>query len=137
MGFFPAARWEEAHSMNIGFNAMFFQGGLEIDMDYYQNDVRDLLYDPELPAQAWLASRPYVNVGNIQNRGLDVSITGRRNINQDFNIRATANITTYNNEIVKIAEGIEHFDGTTRRFGAGNPIIRNQKIGRASCRERV
>lgn len=122
----PAARWEEAHSMNIGFNAMFFQGGLEIDMDYYQNDVRDLLYDPELPAQAGLASRPYVNVGNIQNRGLDVSITGRRNINQDFNISATANITTYNNEIVKIAEGIEHFDGTTRRFGAGNPIIRNQ-----------
>src|SRR5690625_7490172 len=62
----PAARWEEAHSMNIGFNAMFFEGGLEIDMDYYHNDVWDLLYDQELPAQAGLAYRTCVTVGKIQ-----------------------------------------------------------------------
>jgi len=122
----PAARWEEAHSMNIGFNAMMFDGNLEIDMDYYQNDVRDLLYNPELPGHAGLASQPFINVGNVRNHGLDMSVTGRRFISQDFNISATLNFTTYSNEVRKIAEGVENFDGTSRRFGGGNPIIRNQ-----------
>ncbi len=122
----PAARWEEAHTMNIGVNAMLFEGNLEIDVDYYQNDVRDLLYDPELPGHAGLASQPFVNVGNVRNHGLDLSITGRRAISHDLNLSTTINFTTYNNEVRKIAEGVENFDGTSRRFGGGNPIVRNQ-----------
>lgn len=122
----PEARWEEARSMNIGFNAMLFEGDLELDMDYYRNDVRDLLYNPELPGQAGLASQPYVNVGNVRNTGLDMTLTGRRDINSDFNVTATLNFTTYNNEVIKIADGVENFDGTSRRFGGGNPIVRNQ-----------
>ncbi|MCG2588441.1 SusC/RagA family TonB-linked outer membrane protein [Rhodohalobacter sulfatireducens] len=122
----PAARWEESHTMNIGVNTMLFDGALEIDMDFYKNDVRDLLFNPELPGQAGLASQPYVNVGNVENKGLDMSITGRRDISQDFNINATVNFTTYSNEVVKIAEGVDNFDGTSRRFGSGNPIVRNQ-----------
>lgn len=122
----PYARWEEAHSMNIGFNAMLFDAAIEIDMDYYRNDVRDLLYNPELPGQAGLAAQPFINVGNVRNTGLDISVTGRRSFSHDFNMSATVNFTTYNNEIIKIAEGVENFDGTGRRFGGGNPIIRNQ-----------
>lgn len=120
----PGARWEEAHTMNFGFNAMFFDGDLEIDIDYYQNDIRDLLFNPELPGQAGLAAQPFINVANVQNYGLDMSVTGRRNISTNFNMSATLNFTTYNNEIVRIAEGVENFDGTTRRFGT--PIVRNQ-----------
>lgn len=122
----PQAQWEEAHSLNIGFNAMLFEGDLELDVDYYRNDVRDLLYNPELPGQAGLASQPYVNVGNVRNTGLDMTLTGRRDINSEFNVTATLNFTTYNNEVVKIADGVENFDGTSRRFGGGNPIVRNQ-----------
>lgn len=97
-----------------------------IFLDYYRNGIRDLLYNSELPATAGLAAQPYVNVGNVQNTGIDMSLTGRREINSDFNLSATLNFTTYNNEVVEIAEGIENFDGTSRRFGGGNPIVRNQ-----------
>src|SRR6056297_3835623 len=120
----PAAQWEEAHTMNIGFNAMFLEGDLEVDLDYYQNDVRDLLFNPELPGQAGLASQPFINIGNVENTGLDMSVTGRKNVNSNFNIRTTLTFTTYNNEIKKIADGVENFDGTSRRFG--DPIVRNQ-----------
>ena len=122
----PGARWEESHSMNIGVNAVMFDGSLEVDADFYQNDVRDLLFNPEIPGQAGLASQPFVNVGNVENKGVDLSITGRKDISRDFNITSTLNFTTYSNEVVKIAEGVENFDGTSRRFGSGNPIIRNQ-----------
>jgi hypothetical protein len=39
-------------------------------------------------------------------------------------MNATLTFTTYKNEIKKIAEGVENFDGTSRRFG--DPIVRNQ-----------
>src|SRR6056297_801494 len=120
----PAAQWEEAHTMNIGFNAMFLDGDFEVDVDYYQNDVRDLLFNPELPGQAGLASQPFINIGNVENTGLDMAVTGRKNINSNFNIRTTLTFTTYQNEIKKIADGVENFDGTSRRFG--DPIVRNQ-----------
>lgn len=122
----PAARWEEAHNMNIGFNMMIWQGGLEVDIDWYKNDVRDLLFNPELPGTAGLAAQPYINIGNVRNTGLDMAVTARKSFNRDFNMTAKVNFTTYNNEVIKIAEGIENFDGTSRRFGGGNPIIRNQ-----------
>lgn len=120
----PAAQWEEAHTMNIGFNAMFLDGNIEVDVDYYQNDVRDLLFNPELPGQAGLAAQPFINIGNVENTGLDMSLTGRKTVNSNFDINATLTFTTYNNEIKKIADGVENFDGTSRRFG--DPIVRNQ-----------
>ena len=122
----PGARWEEAHNMNIGFNTMMFGGMFELDLDYYQNDVRDLLFNPELPGTAGLASQPFINVGNVQNSGIDASLTGRYAVSDDLNFNATVNFTTYSNEVVRIAEGVENFDGTSRRFGGGNPIVRNQ-----------
>ncbi|MCC5942098.1 MAG: TonB-dependent receptor [Balneolaceae bacterium] len=122
----PSARWEEVHSLNTGFNMMIFDGSIEFDVDYYRNDVRDLLFNPELPAQAGLAAQPFINVGNVRNTGLDMSVTGRKSFRHDFNMSATLNLTTYSNEVIKISEGIENFDGTTRRFGGGNPIVRNQ-----------
>lgn len=124
----PGARWEEAHNMNIGFNAIMFGGAFEVDLDYYQNDVRDLLFDPDLPGQVGTATAPDVNVGNVENSGIDATVTGRFVVSENLSFNTRVNITTYNNEIVTIAEGIEHFDGTARRFGAGSPIVRN-KVG--------
>lgn len=120
----PAAQWEEAHNMNIGFNAMVLGGSLEIDFDYYRNDIKDLLYNPELPGTAGIADQPYINIGNVRNTGIDLSLTGRRDFSNDFNLSATMNFTTYHNEVVKIADGVEYFDTDLRRFGSA--IVRNK-----------
>ena len=120
----PYARWEEAHNMNIGFNAMLIEGSLEIDVDYYRNDIRDLLYNPQLPATAGEATTPFINIGNVQNTGIDASITGRYSFSQDLNITSTLNFTTYSNEILRIAEGVDYFDSTS----IGTLIVRN-KVG--------
>jgi len=118
----PLARWEEAHNINIGFNAMLFEGSLEIDLDYYQNDIRDLLYNPQLPATAGEATSPFINIGNVQNTGIDASLTGRYSISQEFNITTTLNFTTYRNEILRIAEGVDYFDS----YSTTRLIVRNQ-----------
>jgi len=90
----------------------------------------DLLFDPELPGTAGNASRPYVNVGEMLNTGIDVMATYRQ-ISGDFSFEAMATLTTVNNEIIKISEGIEFFDavqsggdriGNTSRNEVGYPV---------------
>ncbi len=119
----PSAKWERDISTNFGFDAALFGGRLEATFDYYQKDVEGLLFNPALPGTAGAAEQPFINVGSMRNNGIDLSLRGATNLAQDLGLNATLNFTTYNNEIVAIAEGYDSFGAEPRRFGI--PIIRN------------
>ena len=120
----PAARWEKDVNANIGFDATLFNGWLEITMDYYNKDIKDLLYNPPLPGTAGLASAPYKNVGSMQDHGVDLTLKGNQGLSSGLNLNETLSFTTYHNKIVSIAPGINYFQQDSRRFN-GVDIIRN------------
>lgn len=117
------AKWEKNVNSNIGIDAILFDAKLEVNVDYYRKDIRDLLYNPELIGAAGNASAPFVNVANITNNGIDMSLTGRGNLLKEINYNAKLTFTTYQNEILKITEGQENFDLSPGFFGSA--IIRN------------
>ncbi len=119
----PNAKWESDVNANFGLDATFLNGRFELSADYYRKDIRDLLYNPELPGIAGVAAQPYVNVANMKNEGIDLSVGGNTNITRDLNLNATLTFTTYKNKIIKIAEDVNYFDLDVRRF-AGT-VIRN------------
>lgn len=120
----PDAKWESDINSNYGFDATLFNGRIELSADYYRKDIRDLLYNPELPGIAGVAPQPYVNVANMKNEGVDLSLSGNTSISRDFKLNATLTFTTYKNRIIKIAEDVNYFDLDARRF-SGSTIIRN------------
>jgi TonB-linked SusC/RagA family outer membrane protein len=135
-GFYPSrignadAKWETNITANAGFDAVLFDRKLELGFDWYMKRNVDLLYNPELPGTAGNASRPYVNVGEMLNTGLDISAIYKQ-ISGDFSFEAMVTFTTVNNEIVKIADGIDFFDavqdggnriGNTSRNEVGYPV---------------
>ncbi len=120
----PAARWERNVGINIGADFALFNNRLSGSIDYYEKNIEDLLYNPELPGTSGSASAPYVNVASMKNNGLDASLHGRVNLIGDLDLDAIATFTTYNNRIVAIAEGVDYFDLESRRFNGSN-IIRN------------
>ncbi|NOY36121.1 MAG: TonB-dependent receptor [Chlorobi bacterium] len=115
------AKWETNVTTNIGFDATLLDRKFEINFDWYSKQNKDLLFDPELPGTSGAAGRPYVNVGEMKNHGIDAQVTYRQIFN-DFRIEASGQFTTYNNEIVKIAEGYEFFDDRSysSRIGSYN-----------------
>jgi TonB-linked SusC/RagA family outer membrane protein len=126
----PDAKWETNITANAGFDAVLFGRKFELVFDWYMKRNVDLLYNPELPGTAGNADRPYVNVGEMLNTGIDLQLIYRQ-IWSDFSFEANATFTTVNNEIVKIAEGIEFFDatqsggdriGSTSRNEVGYPV---------------
>jgi TonB-linked SusC/RagA family outer membrane protein len=124
----PDAKWEKNVTANVGIDAVLLERKLEIVFDWYSKQNLDLLYDPELPGTAGGASRPYVNVGEMKNTGIDLQLIYRQ-IWSDFRLEVNAQITTYTNEIVKIAEGVPFFDGGDSRIGPFNRNMPGQALG--------
>lgn len=119
------AKWENNINTNIGFDATFFKGKLEVSADYYRKDITDLIFKPELSATLGRPTAPDVNIAKMRNSGLDLLISGNVDLAKDLHFRATATFTTYKNEIVKVSDDAPYFDQEARRFN-GNNIIRNQ-----------
>jgi TonB-linked SusC/RagA family outer membrane protein len=121
----PDAKWESNINSNIGVDATLFKGKLEISADYYKKKVKDLLYKPEISATAGRQDPPTVNIAEMQNHGIDLSVyaTGIT-LSKGLVLKANATFTTYKNKIESISYDAPYFDQESRRFN-GSFIIRN------------
>jgi TonB-linked SusC/RagA family outer membrane protein len=124
----PAGKWETNITQNYGFDAVLFNGKTEISFDWYSKKTEDLLFRlPALAAAgAGAASNPaFFNVASMKNNGIDLSITHRGSFGGRDGVKfdAQLTLTSYNNEITKLAEGLDFYD--TRGSRIGN-WIRNQ-----------
>ncbi|MCW3466610.1 SusC/RagA family TonB-linked outer membrane protein [Chitinophaga nivalis] len=120
----PDAKWESDVNANIGIDASLFNGQLDFAIDYYRKDIKDLLYNPELPGLAGTAKQPFVNIAQMKNEGWDFTVGWHKELNRNLKLNVTGTLTTYKNKILKISDGVEYFDGDGRRFEGSN-IIRN------------
>ena len=120
----PDAKWETSETVNIGFDASFFNNKLEIILDWWKKDTRDLLFGIPLPGVTGnYAAAPSVNVASMLNRGVDFQIITRGNLAPELNYEITLNNSFLHNEITHMADGIEFFDGPSYR---GVRPLRNQ-----------
>ncbi|MCM4168488.1 TonB-dependent receptor P26 [Arenibacter antarcticus] len=120
----PDAKWERNTNSNIGLDANLFNNSVQLSLDYYKKDIKDLLFNPDQPATVGTATVPFVNVAEMSNSGLDMDVSTFFNLTDDLRLNTTITLTTYSNEIKKIADGYSYFDREGRRFN-GSTIIRN------------
>lgn len=127
----PFAKWEKAVTMNIGFDGSFLEGKLDIIFDLWQKDTEDLLFEvPITVMNGYYAAAPSVNIGKMQNKGIDFQLINRGNVSREVTYEVTLNGGFLKNEIVELAPGITYLSG-----GGNEPSyrgirpIRNQ-VGR-------
>jgi TonB-linked SusC/RagA family outer membrane protein len=120
----PDAKWETNVTTDIGFEASFLNSKVGVKLDWYQKKTKDLLFQPELPATAGSTTPPYINIAAMSNKGIDAELSFKDKWG-DLGFDGSAVLTTYKNNIDKIANGVNFFDygGGTTRIGANN---RNQ-----------
>ncbi|HEY0273081.1 MAG TPA: SusC/RagA family TonB-linked outer membrane protein, partial [Chitinophaga sp.] len=119
----PQAKWEQDINSNIGFDATLLNNHIDISADYYSKDIKDLLYNPTMPGIVGTATTPFINIGSMQNHGVDLSVGGNAEIARGLRLDATLTFTAYKNKVVKIADNANYFDVSKDRLGN---IIRNQ-----------
>lgn len=119
------AKWETSITSNIGIDGAFFNNRLEVVLDFWQKNTRDLLYPLTLPGVVGvIANAPYVNVASMRNKGIDLLVTTRGKLVGDLNYEVTAIGSILDNKITDIAPSVPYFTDVASRLGT--PIIRNQ-----------
>jgi len=99
----PDAKWETSITKNIGFDGAFFNNRLEVILDLWEKDTRDLLYvAPVTQTAGPRAAAPSVNIGRMRNRGIDIQIIGRGKIAGQVGYEATVNGGFLKNEIAEL-----------------------------------
>jgi TonB-linked SusC/RagA family outer membrane protein len=123
----PKTTWETDKILNVGFDASLFNH-LDLTAEYYKKSISGLLFPVTLPATTGGATAPTVNVGDVQNTGLDISATYHDNIGKDFRFSVSTYITSYKNKITYLnAPGYFDIFGGSRigsfiREEVGQPI---------------
>lgn len=123
----PATTWETDKILNIGFDLSIFNH-LDLTAEYYQKKISGLLFPVLLPSTAGSATAPVVNFGDVQNKGLDLSVNYHDGIGKDFRFNVGVILTTYKNKISKLPDpgyndlSVNFRPGTIVREQVGMPI---------------
>ena len=123
----PDAKWETNVTTNIGIDAGLFDNKLQLAVDVYNKQTKDLLYNPPLPGTSGASDVPYINIAEMSNKGVDIQLSYKKVVTPDLTVDATLTFTKYKNKIVKIADGIDYFADGGSRIGAFN----RNAVGRA------
>ncbi|MFM1914015.1 MAG: hypothetical protein RIR51_1868 [Bacteroidota bacterium] len=122
----PDAKWETAVSQNIGFDGNFFNGRLDVVLDFWKKENKDLLL--QLPLEAtngYLSTAPTKNVGKMLNQGIDILLASKGNLSKDLEYNLTFTGGFLKNEITYIADGLTYISGINPSYRGLAPI-RNQ-----------
>ncbi len=114
----PETTWEGDIISNVGLDATLFKNKFDFTFDFYKKKVSGLLFDASGTQYDRIftgdVTLPKVNIGDMQNTGIDFSATYHGTINKDMKFDVTGSMTTYHNQIIHIP-GVPFFNGPTIR----------------------
>ena len=123
----PKTGWQEDVVTNVGFESVFWNGKLYINADWYLKKAKGLLFQISLPGVLGGATPPNINVGAVNNTGIDLLIGSKGKLSKDLSWDAALTFTTYKNRI-KLLTDLPFFIPSIQ-FPAGplyNQYVRNQ-----------
>jgi TonB-linked SusC/RagA family outer membrane protein len=98
----PNLKWETSTSTNIGLDFGFFKGRVSGTLELYDTQTTDLLVERSLSSTSGYSSQ-LVNLGHVQNRGIELALNTVAIDNKDFKWNIGLNFSANRNKIKKIA----------------------------------
>lgn len=96
-------KWETTKTTNVGLDATVLKN-FDVTLDVWQRRTSNMLYAKSIPQVLGQATAPSVNVGEMLNKGFDVSLGYRGSaMNNELKFNINLDVSHYKNEIVKLA----------------------------------
>ncbi|MEO9512229.1 MAG: TonB-dependent receptor [Flavobacteriaceae bacterium] len=106
----PDLKWEETTTTDIGLEASLLGGKIDVTLDYFKKKSEDILANlPINPTSGTNVAIPF-NAATVENKGFEFSMTYKKN-EGDFNYAITGNLTTLDNTVVDLGEGVNPING--------------------------
>ena len=97
--------WETTTTWNIGLDYGMFDQRLTVNLDAYLRKTTDLLSETTIPAGQNFDRRLWKNAGTLENKGIEVAVTGRPIQTKDWFVELSVNAAYNKNEITELAGG--------------------------------
>src|SRR5699024_7375468 len=107
----PNLSWERSNEINIGIDLGLQEGRFSVVVDYYRRVTNNMLWPIDIPISSGFSSIMQ-NVGEIENKGLELAISSLNITNENFNWETKFNISFNRNKVLDL--------GNVERIRAGH-----------------
>lgn len=128
----PDIKWEQSEQIDIGLDFKLLRNRIDFVADYYIKTTKDLLIS-NIPVSGIFgthapgAASPTINAGTVRNQGFEFAVGYRGTVANDLNYRINFNLTTIDNEVLKVNNGTGFIEGGA--FGVGQPAPSRMEEG--------
>ncbi len=112
----PSLKWEKTASLNLGLDFSIFKDKFGGSIDVYKKTTSDLLINRTLPDVTGFTNI-LSNLGEVENKGVEISLNSLNVNTKNFSWRTTANFTLNRNKIVHLYGPVDVLDGTGKVIG--------------------
>lgn len=107
----PALKWETSITRDAGTDFSLFGDKLSGTVDVYWNTTKDLLLKTSVPGITGFTTT-YANIGQLSNRGVEISLLGTIFQSKDWRVTAGGNINFNKNNVDKLADNVTGLYGS-------------------------
>ena len=97
----PALTWERVSTVDIGFDARFFDNAFGITFDWYQRMTTGMHSPGETLPSTFGGASPDVNEGELRGRGFEIALDYNHMFDCGLGLTVTANLSKVREEITK------------------------------------
>ncbi|MNQ31497.1 TonB dependent receptor [compost metagenome] len=100
-------KWETTSSSNVGLDISFLDNRIELVADVYYKKTNNLLLQLPLPAYVGTTgqgstSAPWVNIGSLENKGLELTLNTLNMDRKDFTWRSNFNMSMNRSKVLAL-----------------------------------
>jgi TonB-linked SusC/RagA family outer membrane protein len=111
-------KWEEKKTANVGIDIGLLDNTITATVELFRSRTNDVLIEQPLPRYLGnIGSNPIVNLGEIENRGIEFELGYRPRSTGDWQWNVGANLSFIRNEILELGNlGIDPETGKPREY---------------------
>jgi len=103
-GYDSNLKWEETKTYNVGLDFGLFNNRFTGTIDLYSRETKDALNRIPVPGGTNFTNSLVTNVGNVTNKGIEVSLNVKPIVRKDFYWEASLNASYNENEVTKLTK---------------------------------
>ncbi|WP_417444509.1 SusC/RagA family TonB-linked outer membrane protein [Joostella sp.] len=119
----PDIKWETSKTFNVGADFTFFNHKLNFIFDYFVKENSDVLLQVPIPLSTGASSNsPYINAGQITNKGFETALTFGDS-HENFSYSLTGTLSAIDNQVDFLGTGSQQiFGGQPTHHGAAATV---------------
>lgn len=120
--------WERSKSLNIGLDAAFLGGRIDLSLDYYITNTTGVIWKQNIPItnggyNSQTQFQVQKNIASTRNRGLEITLNTRNIVTKDFSWTSTLTFFCNKEKVTGLGDGAAEFiENGNYTLTIGEPI---------------